>query len=439
MATGSHTHSHQVVVGGKQYTTNAKAHSHSETPDTDSIAISAEATARIAADKTLTDAIASLTSRIAALENETPVPPIPPIPIPPIATSVVGYGIKATGGTDQTPVAVKNLNASGPGSLYEAIMGGNNRFIHFEVEGTIDTTRPGDLNQDGNPYEIEVSNRSAITIDGSTAPGAGITITKYGLEFKGGSNMILRHLAFRDILGEKAVPPDEHQTGCLTFRGTKNFVVDHCSFSGFRWRGIDVITGCADATIQWCFFGPYAGTGYDYQMHIAGQPNRISVDHNLFFRGSYRHPEFDYDWTDGKGPVPVDTTGDMANCLVYDDIGGTGHYGTIVQGNARVNIRNSYYHAVANGGANGYNRVVTATAFPIIGDNGKIYKSGLVSNAGTNLTSYYETSTPWAVPSYAVLPLESSAVVAANSVKSGAGRFPRDSVDTSFAASIVIG
>jgi hypothetical protein len=280
-----------------------------------------------------------------------------------------------------------------------------------------------------------------ITVDGSTAPGAGITITNYSLVFTGpsdlsnpSSNIIVRHIAFRNQYHVG------YNTSALEFSyGTNTLVVDHCSFSGHYWRGINLYDSCYDATIQWCFFGTFGGNpaaassasnGYDYAMHIARRCHRTSVDHCLFFRGAYRKPEFSFDDSDGPF-TPTDITGDMANCLVYDDIGGSDHFGTVHQELARVNLRTSYYYTIAPN--NDHNSMIHASANP-----GTIYVSGLTGKAGTVVTTNSTTGTPHSVDTYAVLPLESTATVAANATKVGAGRFPRDATDNGYAATINI-
>jgi hypothetical protein len=350
-----------------------------------------------------------------------------PAPEPPVITNsdIVGYGSTVTGGTSKPVALVTNLNDSGAGSLREALST-DNRDVRFSVSGSIT------LNSD-----IRCSGFDNVTVDGSTAPGEGITIRNYSLVFTGPpdlsngcNNIIVRHLAFR---GQYHVG---YNTAALEFSyGTTNFVADHCSFSGFYWRGLNVYDTCSDGTISWCFFGPYggpvggpynAGNGYDYQMHLARKSSRLSVDHCLFFRGSYRHPEFSY--SDSDGPfTPTDITGDMANCLIYDDIGGSDHYGTVHQELAKVNIRNSYYYAVPPN--NDHNSSIHTSA-----NANSVYLSGVAGKAGTVVTTNSSTLTPYTVASHAVLPLEPSAYDAAGTVKSGAGRFPRDATDTAWAA-----
>lgn len=323
----------------------------------------------------------------------------------------VGYGKNVTGGTGFAEVQVTNLNASGAGSFAAAM--GSNRRIVFTVEGTIDLTTVGD--------EIGGSGFANFTIDGSTAPGAGITLIKWGLEFAGCSNFIIRHLAIRDV--------DAFQfQSCLTLRnGCHDFILDHISADGYSHRGIDIYNGCYTGTISWCFIGPFGPTGLsNFPMLVGKIVDRISVDHCIFHDANTRMPQFDYDNTDGVGPVPTGITGDVANCLIHE----WDYSGLTVHGNAWVNCRQTYFKSTTNTGANLAIHTETQ-AF--------VYQSGC-TGSGVNITTANTAGTPYPVAAYAVLPLESTATVAANVCKAanGAGRMPRDATDTAFAAAITI-
>ena len=75
-----------------------------------------------------------------------------------------GFGAYATGGRNGTVVHVTNLNATGAGSLADAVSKPN-RIVVFDVGGIIRLTS-NDI--------IMISDN--ITIAGQTAPGEGITI-----------------------------------------------------------------------------------------------------------------------------------------------------------------------------------------------------------------------------------------------------------------------
>src|SRR5579884_3755010 len=74
----------------------------------------------------------------------------------------VGFGSSATGGSGGTVYHVTNLNDSGSGSFRDAVSTGH-RIIEFDVSGYI-------------KLSSAVSVASNLTIDGLSAPGAGIGI-----------------------------------------------------------------------------------------------------------------------------------------------------------------------------------------------------------------------------------------------------------------------
>jgi hypothetical protein len=106
-----------------------------------------------------------------------------------------GFGSLTRGGKGYRVVHVSNLNATGPGSLYEAI--GSNRIIVFDVAGKINRFR-----WDNSDFSnLVISN---LTIDGSSAPSPGITLDNTGaggncLSFQNGcQNSIVKNLRVRN-------------------------------------------------------------------------------------------------------------------------------------------------------------------------------------------------------------------------------------------------
>ena len=75
------------------------------------------------------------------------------------ATGTQGFGASTPGGSAGAVVRVTNLNNTGPGSLREAVAGGN-RTVVFDVAGTITLTS-----------EITIRD-SFTTVDGLSAPAA---------------------------------------------------------------------------------------------------------------------------------------------------------------------------------------------------------------------------------------------------------------------------
>lgn len=142
-----------------------------------------------------------------------------------------GFGKYATGGRGGKVIEVTNLNDSGPGSFRAACLATGPRTIVFRVSGTI-------------PLESELKIRNGdLTIAGQTAPGDGICIKNYQVNFDI-TNMIMRYLRFR--------PGDEKGKEQDAFGGKGDrMIFDHCTAS---W-GVDEtfsINKGANTTVQWC-------------------------------------------------------------------------------------------------------------------------------------------------------------------------------------------
>ena len=233
-----------------------------------------------------------------------------------------GYGAYATGGRGCQVVHVTNLNASGTGSLADAVSQ-SNRFVVFDVGGVIDIT--------GSSITIA----SNITIAGQTAPGEGITIYGGRVIASKAKNVIMRYIRMR---GGKSV----NSSKCtLTLDNCENFIMDHCSVSWGPWDNVHIkdannITwqycinsegiepqrfgSITDGTRNWtihhclwadnksrnpkmkCYLQYYNNVVYNYGMGIIGghsaADNYQDVMNNYFIagpEGSYKY--FD-DWTE---------------------------------------------------------------------------------------------------------------------------------------------
>lgn len=120
---------------------------------------------------------------------------------------------------------VENLNASGSGSLREAIEASGPRVVVFEVSGVIEMA--GTLSVD-EPY---------LTIAGQTAPSPGVTLRQTSLEVRT-HDVLVQHLRIR--MDDGPGKPDYQNrdgvnVGSMIPGDTFNVVIDHCSVS---W-GID--------------------------------------------------------------------------------------------------------------------------------------------------------------------------------------------------------
>ena len=132
-----------------------------------------------------------------------------------------GYAAYATGGRGGQVVHVTNLNASGAGSLADAVSK-SGRTVVFDVGGIIDITN------------ASITIASNITIAGQTAPGEGITIYGGRVIASNSKNVIMRYIRMR---GGKSV----NSSKCtLTLDYCENFIMDHCSVSWGPWDNVHI-------------------------------------------------------------------------------------------------------------------------------------------------------------------------------------------------------
>ena len=142
-----------------------------------------------------------------------------------------GFGKYTLGGRGGRVIEVTNLNDSGPGSFRAACLAEGPRTVVFRVSGTI-------------PLESELKiNNSFLTLAGQTAPGDGICIKNYQINFNA-NHVIMRYLRFR--------PGDERAKEQDGFGGRgDHIIIDHCTAS---W-GVDEtfsINKGTNSTVQWC-------------------------------------------------------------------------------------------------------------------------------------------------------------------------------------------
>ncbi len=147
-----------------------------------------------------------------------------------------GFGAAATGARATnmpTIYHVTNLNATGAGSIYAAVSAPN-RIVVFDVSGVINLTSSPSVH-------------SNITIEGQTAPGAGVIITGHEVTFGSQSNIIARYLRVR--------PGDSSPSGDsgINLYDANNVILDHVSVEFAKWDAIDAVTDngtAAQVTIQ---------------------------------------------------------------------------------------------------------------------------------------------------------------------------------------------
>ena len=225
-----------------------------------------------------------------------------------------GFGAIAKGGEGGRRLTVTSLNDRGPGSLREALEATGPRIIRFDVEGTIEL--------DSRLLVTE----GRVTIDGSTAPGQGITLLNHGIHFCGDcDDIIVRHLRIRVTTGGSS-------GDCLLFWGNEGgtverVLVDHCSLMGATDENVNTWGSVRDVTFQWTIIaegrhphsmGWLSGAGSD----------RVSIHHCLFANNADRSPRLQ----GGRF--------DVVNNVIYN---WTHHNATKVGEGARVNLINNVY------------------------------------------------------------------------------------------------
>ncbi len=241
-------------------------------------------------------------------------------------------------GTDGTTKIyhVTNLNDSGTGSLRWAVSQAGPRTIVFDVSGYID-------------LKSNLQIQSNTTIAGQTAPGCGITLRYYTVEFTKCDNVIVRFIRFRRSQIKNVNDGADASWG----RQRNNIILDHCSLS---WS-IDELGSFYDNrnfTMQWCnLTEALANPGHSKGEHSYGGiwgGKGASFHHNFIAHAQNRTPRFNgarynwqgYDKTKYANTIQAELV-DFRNCVMYNWGNGNGCYGG--PGGGYVNMINNYYKA----------------------------------------------------------------------------------------------
>jgi len=180
-----------------------------------------------------------------------------------------GFGAYASGGRGGQVVHVTNLNASGVGSLADAVSKPG-RFVVFDVGGVINIT--------GKSITIA----SNVTIAGQTAPGEGITIYGGRVIASKAKNVIIRYIRMR---GGKSI----NSSKCtLTLDECQNVILDHCSISWGPWDNIHI----KDANnITWQNTIIAEGIEPQYFGSITDGTRNWTIHHCLWINNKSRNPK----------------------------------------------------------------------------------------------------------------------------------------------------
>jgi len=203
-----------------------------------------------------------------------------------------GFGATARGGEGGRVITVTTLADSGPGSLREALAAPGPRIIRFGVEGAIDLES-----------KIRVTN-GQVTVDGSTAPGNGITIRGYVIQFVGDcDDIILRHLRVRTLYGAE-------EGDCLCFWGkdggtVERVLIDHCSLMWATDEVVNTWGEVRDLTCQWTIIAEAQLPHSKAWLSGVGS-DRVTIHHCLLAQNADRNPKLE------------GGTYDVANNVIYN-------------------------------------------------------------------------------------------------------------------------
>ncbi|MEM6989966.1 MAG: hypothetical protein AAF721_05700 [Myxococcota bacterium] len=226
---------------------------------------------------------------------------------PPQPAALEGYGTLSTFGEGGELCIVTNLDAQGPGSLYDCVTNrdtqdGNPtpRRIEFEVGGTIEQTQDIPIRQ---PY---------LTIDGLMAPEPGITIAKLGDGTDGalgittwppvgtcGHDVLVQGIRFVGVWTHDTEEHDQN-AGTIGLDGedltlcVRNVVINRVTVLDAQDTGGDIWGSVTDVTVQYSAF-LYSLHPNTYSHFPGGeadqQRERISNHHNVYAYIHERGPQ----------------------------------------------------------------------------------------------------------------------------------------------------
>jgi pectate lyase len=236
----------------------------------------------------------------------------------PAFSGAEGFGQFASGGRGGEIFHVTTLDDAGPGSFREAVSKPN-RIVTFDVGGII-------------RLKSNVAISSHLTLDGTSAPGEGITLYGRSTSFSGQNDIIVRYLRFREgIAGDKG-------KCSVNLSGGSDMIFDHCSIEWGRWDCLGLTQGSHDITFQNCIIGE----GVDPQRFgsLSDSVTNITYTHNLWINNQSRNPK-----AKGKIQYINNVVYNWGVCGLVGGHSGADHFQDVV-GNYFIAGPNSNQHAV---------------------------------------------------------------------------------------------
>lgn len=226
------------------------------------------------------------------------------------------------GGAGGRIIRVTSLDASGPGTLREALDATGPRIIVFEIGGVIDLGRTS----------LEIRS-GEVTIAGETAPGPGITLIRGGVDIRA-NDVILSHL--RIYTGADGQPRRSGwEADALSTVAAHNVIVRNCSFlwgidenmsaSGPRFTGTTVEQWREGTSRNIVFANNLAAEGLANASHPKGEHSKGSLVHDnatgiIFYRNVWAHNVERHPLIKGGAQVL------MVNNLIYNPQHRAVHY-----------------------------------------------------------------------------------------------------------------
>jgi len=205
--------------------------------------------------------------------------------------SAYGGGAYTKGGRGGKVIHVTNLNASGSGSLREALLSTGSRTIVFDVSGNI--------NLQGSDIYVEGHSRNNLTVAGQTAPRGGITFTNGTIYFDTVDNVVIRYIRGRPA---QSTSGEVAQGDAFIFWGSNDVILDHVSISfggdqASTFNPNTVNSSQKRQTLQRSliadsFTGIIMGGGQDHGYNTV---DNISFLNNLLVDITHRTPNFSGD------------------------------------------------------------------------------------------------------------------------------------------------
>jgi pectate lyase len=331
-----------------------------------------------------------------------------------------GYGRASQGGRGGAIVYVTTTADSGPGSLRACVEASGPRNCVFRTGGVIKLATALAI----------TSARSDISILGQTAPGGGITLTigptdpvgaNTPLYAKGANDVVIRHIRVRNQL-PNTVP---HNSSFLSEDSTRVYV-DHFSGAWATDQNLSDYAGSTDVTVAYSIWGE--GLRSHSKCALLGSaltppgPQNISIWRNLCTSNNDRNPDHKHE---------VGSCVEFINNLVYNFVA-VGAEIFDKYGKTPISIVNNTWKAgpATNAATNAIqyqNQTGAGAAIYAIGNKvyGRPGKTVALYGPNTEVQLVQRPPCPLGVP-------RADTGAAYTIVRSQAGAFPRDSVDTAY-------